>query len=185
MFDILAQAEAAKTVSWTLEIVKLALPAIFGFLAVWLGLLIWHLKKRGEPRYESLGYLSQKRLDGLLMAWSLLAYITEVENPKAVKLWKKNGGKTVHYLRPQQAKEYIAALSEMFYNGGYGLLLGRKVKELFYEYRGHLYGVLLKAKSGQGGSDRIELTDKLSKRMKEIYNELNAELRKELKKIEK
>ncbi len=46
--------------------------------------------------------------------------------------------------------------------------------------------MLLKAKSGEGDDERIELeNDELVKRMKEIYNELNAELRKELKKIEK
>lgn len=84
MFNVLAEIETAKAVNWQLEIVKLVLPAVFGFLGVWLGLWIWHLKKRGEPKYESIGYLNQKKLDGLIKAWSLLAYITEVENPKAV-----------------------------------------------------------------------------------------------------
>ncbi len=184
MFDILA--EAVQTTDWTLEIVKLILPAVFGFVGVLLGLWIWHHQKRSEPRYESLGYLNQKRLDSLMEAWSLLGYITDVENPKAVMLWEKNGGQTVYYLRPKQAREYMIALGALFYADGYGLLLGRRVKELFYEYRGHLYGVLFKAKSGQGGDERIELeNDELVKRMKEIYGELNAELRKELKNIEK
>jgi len=184
MFDILG--EATQTTDWGLEIVKLILPAVFGFLGVLLGLWIWHLKKRSEPRYESLGYLNQKRLDSLMKAWSLLAYITEVENPRAVMLWEKNGSQTVYYLQPKQAREYMIALSESFYTDGYGLLLGQRVKELFYEYRGHLYGVLLKAKSEQSGEERIEFeNDELVKRMKEIYNQINTELRKEMKKIEK
>ena len=154
MFHILAEAEA---VNWTLEKVRLILPAVFSLLAVLLGLFIWHRKKRSEPRYESIGYLNRKHLDGLMKAWSLLAYITDVENPKAVMLWEKNGSEMVYYLQPKKAREYIVKLAEMFYNDGYGLLLGRNVKELFYEYRGHLYGVLLKAKSQQGGDERIKM----------------------------
>ena len=182
MFDVLAQAEAANAVNWPLEIVKIIAPGLLVLLGLW----IWHKKKRSEPRYESLGYLNQKRLDGLLKAWSLLAYITEVENPKAVMLWERNGSETVYYLRPKQAHEYMVALGELFYADGYGLLLGRMVKELFYEYRGHLYGVLLKAKSQQGNDERIKLeNDELIKRMKEIYNEINAELQKERRETEK
>ncbi len=182
MLNMLAQAQTPEAVNWTLEISKMMAPA----LLVLLGLFVWHLKKRSEPRYESLGYLNQKRLDGLLNTWSLLQYITEVENPKAVMLWEKTGGETVYYLRPKQAREYIVALGETFYENGYGLLLGRGIKELLYEYRGHLYGVLLKSQSRQDGNDRIVLeNDELVKRMKEIYNELNTELRKELEKIEK
>jgi len=180
MFGVVA--EVAQGVNWWLEIAKLILPA----LAVCLSLWIWHLKKRSEPRYESLSYLNQKRLDGLLKAWSLLAYITEVENPKAVVLWEKNGKETVYYLRFNQAREYMIALSGMFYDGGYGLLLGREVKELFYEYRNYLYGVLLKAESKQEVGERVKLENQeMIKRMKEICDAINAELRKELKKIEK
>lgn len=186
MCNLLAAAGAVEAVNWPLEIVKMVLPAIFGFLGIWLGLWIWHFQKRNEPRYASLGYLNQKRLDGLMKAWSLLAYITEAENPKAVMLWEKNASGTTFYIRPEKAREYVDKLGELFYEGGYGLLLGREVKELLYEYRGQLYGVMLKNKSEHGDGERIKLqNDELIKRMKEIYNELNAELRKELGKIEK
>ncbi|MGD2093708.1 MAG: CRISPR-associated protein Csx28 [Phycisphaerales bacterium] len=186
MLHILAAAETAEAINWTLEIVKLVLPAVFSLLAVFLGLFIWHRQKRNEPRYESIGYLNRKRLDGLMKAWSLLAYITDVENPKAMMLWEKTGGETTYYLQPRQAREYVTKLAEMFYDDGYGLLLGKNFKELFYTYRNHVYGVLLKAKSQQGGDERIRLeNEKMVKSMKEIYQELNAELRKECEKIEK
>ncbi|MCK5269254.1 MAG: hypothetical protein KAJ46_00660 [Sedimentisphaerales bacterium] len=185
MFDLLAQTQTATATNWSLELLKLVLPAIFGFLAVWLGLWVWHRQKRSEPKYQSLGYLNQKRLDGLLKAWSLLAYMTDVENPKAVMLWEKTGRETVYYLRPEQAREYMIALAEMFYADGYGLLLGREIKNLFYEYRSQLYGVLLKAKSLSDGGNPIRLEkDELVGRLKEIYNELNEKLREELQKIE-
>jgi hypothetical protein len=45
MLDILGEAEAAKTVNWTLEIVKVVLPAVSSLVAVFLGLFIWHWKK--------------------------------------------------------------------------------------------------------------------------------------------
>jgi len=180
MFNILAQAQASEAVNWPLEILKLV---VYVFL-VYLGLFIWHLKKRSEPRYESLSYLNQKRLDGLLKAFSLLAYITDVENSKAVMQWEKNGSQTVCYLRPTQAREYIVALAELFYADGYGLLLGRNIKKLFYEYRGLLHKVLLAEKCLEQGDERIKLeNDDLIKRMKEIYDELNAELRGEMEKI--
>jgi hypothetical protein len=178
MHNLLAAAEAAQAVNWPLEIAKMVVPCVVVLLGLW----VWHRQKRTEPRY----YLNQKRLDGLMKTWSLLAYITEVENPKAVMLWEKNANGTIYYLRMENAREYIDKLSELFYEGGYGLLLGREVKELLYEYRGHLYGVLLKNKSEQGDSGRIKLqNDELVKRMKEIYSELNAELRKELEEIKK
>lgn len=181
MYNLLA-AEAVEIVNWPLEIAKMVAPGAIVLLGLW----VWHLQKRSEPRYESLGYLNQKKLDGLLKAWSLLAYITEVENPKAVMLWGKNASGTTYYIRPEQAREYVAALGKLFYEDGYGLLLGRSVKELLYEYRGHLYGVLLKAKDERGSDDRIKLeNEELVNRLKEIYNELNAELREELEKIEK
>jgi len=184
MLHLLAETEAS--VNWPLEILKMAAPALLVLLGLW----IWHLKKRSEPRYESLGYLNQKRLDGLLKAWSLLAYITEVENPKAVMLWEKDKNEAVYYIRKKQATEYMNALSAIFYDGGYGLLFSREVKDLFYEYRGHLYGVLLKDKTCAIGSgqenDRIKIEKtELVSRMREIYNKLNAQLREDLKKIEK
>jgi hypothetical protein len=181
MYNLLV-AEAAELVNWPLEIARILGPGVIVLLGLW----VWHLQKRSEPRYESLGYLNQKKLDGLLKAWSLLAYITEVENPKAVMLWEKNASGTTYYICPEQAREYKDALSEMFYEGGYGLLLGQEIKKLLYEYRNQLYGVMLKSEGGRISGDRVKLeNDELVKRLKEIYNELNAELRKELKKIEK
>ena len=184
MFDVFAQTGASGAVNWMLEIIKLVLPALFGFAAVLLGLGVWHRKRRNEPKYQSLEYLSRKRLDGLLKAWSLLAYMTDVENPKAVILWEKNGNETTYYLNPACAREYMAELSESFYSDGYGLLLDRNVKKLLYEYRGILYSVLLKNQSLQGSDDMIKLNnEKMIQRIKEIYNQLNSELRKEREKI--
>jgi hypothetical protein len=182
MFNLLAAAGAAEIVNWPLEILKMVAPAVLILLGLW----VWHRQKRSESRYESLGYLNQKRLEGLMKTWSLMAYITDVENPKAVMSWEKKGNQTVYYLRPEKVHEYMDKLTELFYEDGYGLFFGREVKKLLYEYRSNLYGVLLKDKSEQGGSERIKLqNDEFVRRMKEIYKELNAELREELKKIEK
>jgi len=177
MYNILATAES---VNWRLEIANMIVPAVL----VLLGLGVWHLKKRSEPRYESVSYLNKKRLDGLMKVWSLLAYITEVENHKAVMLWEKDAKTTTYYIRPEQAKEYMSVLAEIFYNDGYGLLLGNEIKKLLYEYRHILYGVLLRQKMEQGdGKIKLE-NQELVARMKLIYSELNAELRKKLAKIE-
>jgi hypothetical protein len=184
MFEILAAAEAAKETDWGLEILKLVLPAVFSFLAVLSGLWVWHLRKRSEPRYQSLEYFNRKSLESLLKAWSLLAYMTEVVNPKAIVVWEKKGDKNVYYVRPGCAREYIGALAEMFYDDGYGLLLGAEVKYLFYTYRNLLYGVLLKAGGLSDGDERIQLeNENMVNRMKEIYNKLNSLLREEVKKM--
>lgn len=178
MLSLLAETDAA--VNWTLEISKMVMPALLVLLALW----IWHLKKRSEPRYESIAYLNKKHLEALSKVWSLLAYITEVENPKSVMLWEKDNNETVYYINKKQASAYMDDLSEIFYEGGYGLLLDRGINKLLYEYRGHLYGVLLKDK-GEQENDRVRIENpELVNRMKEIYRELNSELRKELKKIE-
>lgn len=181
MFNLLAEVKTPEPVNWMLEILKMFAPAVLVLFGLW----VWHLKKRSEPKYESLGFLEQKRLEGLMKVWSLLAYITEVENPKAVMVWERGGGDTEYYLRPHQARGYIVALAEVFYENGYGLFLGRRIKDLLYEYRNQLYGVLLRAKSEQDGNERIKLENEdLIKCLKRIYTELNDELRKELKKIE-
>lgn len=179
MLSLIAETEAG--VNWLLEILKMVMPALLVLLGLW----IWHLKKRSEPRYESLAYLNQKHLDALSKVWSLMAYITEVENPKSVMLWEKDKNETVYYIKKRLASAYMDALSEIFYECGYGLLLERGIKELLYEYRGHLYGVLLKDK-GEQENDRVKIENpELVNRIKEIYHELNSELRKELKKIER
>lgn len=120
------------------------------------GLWIWHCKRRSEPRYQSINYLNQKRLDGLLRVWSLLGYLTEVENARSVLIWKRQGGQTRWYLRLRQAREYIEELSEVFYAEGHGLLVDSQVKERLYEYRGLVYGVMLKEDCGQDDRERVQ-----------------------------
>ena len=112
--------------------------------------------------------------------------MTDVENPKAVLVWEKIANEKVYALRLKQAREYMIQLSGVFYEHGCGILLEKKVKELCYEYRNLLYGVLLTTKNAQGADTTIRLKNQeLVSRMKDVYNELNTELRKELEKIEK
>ena len=182
MDSLLAAAGAGESVNWMLEIAKMAVPVI----AVLLGLWIWHLQKRSEPKYAARGCVYQKRLDALLKVWGLLAYITDVENPKSVMIWERQAAGDVFYIRPGQAREYMTELSRVFYADGCGLLLGQEIKRLCYEFRNHLYGVLLKAKKQKNGEEMIRIENpELVKTMKMIYSELNTELRKELGKIEK
>jgi hypothetical protein len=130
--------------------------------------------------------ITQKRVDALLAAWSLLAYLTDTENPNAVMVWEKDTRGTTFYLRPAQARGFMLSLSGLFYGSGYGLLLDGKMKELLYDYRGQIYGVLKKADCLQSGDEPIQLDNmKLAARLKEIYADLNERLRKELAKIEK
>ena len=172
----------AEAICWPLEIAKIIAPVVLVLLGLW----VWHYQKRREPHYQSLAYITQKRVDGLLAAWSLLAYMTETENPNAVVIWKKNAKETIYYLRPAQARDYMASLSSLFYGSGYGLLLDGDIKELLYEYRSQIYGVLLKADCLKCGDEPIKLENvHLVNQVKELYAELNAQLRKELAKIEK
>lgn len=163
--------------------VKLFIPPLLTGVVMLLGLWIWHCKRRSEPRYQSINYLNQKRLDGLLRVWSLLGYLTEVENPRAVLIWEKQGGQTTWFLRPQQAREYIEVLSDVFY--AEGLLLDGEIKERLFEYRGLVYGVMLKEDCGQDDRECVELkNDQLVNRLKRLYIELNQELREALKMVE-
>ncbi len=185
---LLVEAGAAAPIQWGLEIAKMVVPAFLSAALVLLGLWVWHLQKRSELKYKSLGTLEveAKRLESLMKTWSLLAYLTEVENPKSVLRWEKQGDKTLYYVRPVQARAYMEELNRIFYECGCGLLLGPKVKELCYEYRGHLYGVLLRHRKTEAGDEKILLENpELVKRLKEIYDKLNRELKSELKKIEK
>lgn len=172
----------AAAVCWPLEIVRMAAPAVLVLLGLW----AWHYQKRREPQYQSLAYITQKRMDGLLAAWSLLAYITETENPNAVMVWEKEAKETTYYLRPAQARDFMAALSSLFYGSGYGLLLDGEIKELLYEYRSQIYGVLLKADCLKCGEEPVKLkNEQLIARVRQIYARLNEQLRQELAKIEK
>jgi hypothetical protein len=179
MFEILAEAQS-QAVNWLLESAKLILPAFI------VGVIVWHHQKRYQAVYESKSYLNQKRLDALMKAWSLLAYITEKDNPKAVLQADTNSAGTREiYIRREQAREYMIGLSEMFYESGYGLFLESNIKKLFYEYRGLLYGVLLKEKGKHAADEPIKIEqEQMVVRIKEIYDELNAELRKKREKME-
>lgn len=172
-------ADSVQSVNWTLEILKMVAPGLWVLLGLW----VWHRQKHSEPRYDSFKYLAQKQLDSLMKAWTLLAYMTPVENPRAVLVWKDDGNKT-YYIRPKQAEDYISQLSEVFYGCGCGLLLESKVKDLCYKYRNHLYGVLLKEKGKPAREEGILIEKiELVRSLEGIYTELNTELREELKKI--
>lgn len=180
MLNVLA--ETAQEIYWPIEIVRILGPGVVVLLGLW----GWHHQKRSEPKYVSVLLLKQKRLESLLKAWGLLAYLSEVENPKAVLVWEDQGGDRRYFIRRKQADEFMAELSRMFYEGGCGLLLGKEVKRLFYEYRGHLHRVLLKSKSSGQDEELIRLENSgLAENLRLIYTEVNGELRKELEKMEK
>ena len=160
------------------EALKLLMSFLGTFLALLAGYGIWHLKKRSEPRYQTGLYLNSKKMDALMKVWSLLAYITDTENPLSAVVWEKNGQEKSYYFVPCNGIEYIDKLAEIFYGSGSGLLLSDEVKDLLYEYRGIVYGFLLKEKDK---SEKVQITnEKMTARMQQIYKDLNSALRVEL-----
>ncbi|KGE88583.1 MAG: CRISPR-associated protein Csx28 [Phaeodactylibacter xiamenensis] len=124
--------------------------------------------------------------------WPLLAYFSLWENDKSV--FVKRGDHW--YFRQEQGREYILALSENFFNKGYGVFMPGPAKENLYHFRGMIYKLLQDSKSNGNDNNEVLLKNQSmvqkkdkqaapnKKSVEQLKDEINASLRNMLQKSE-
>lgn len=121
-----------------------------------------------------------RMLNSLQACWGLLAYMTDTENEKNILRFTLNKNKSkTFFLNISNAKAFMKALPEYFYDSGLGLYLPKPIRELLFEYRSILFGVLLS--ESKNTDEQIVLNNEtMVKRMTDIHKELIHLLRQEL-----
>ena len=120
------------------ELVGMLIPvglAVWGFVRAFRA---WERQKKREidllldrQRYE-------QKLQACLGVWSLLAYLSGLENEKTVFV-RRDGS---WYFRRDQGRDFLANLPEIFYTAGHGVFMPKEVRNGLYEFRGIVYKML-------------------------------------------
>lgn len=120
-----------------------------------------------------------RTLNALQQCWTLLAYMSEVENDKSILIYQQPKGskERTYYLRRQQADSFMKLLPDLFYTQGHGLYLPREVRPLLYQYRAQLYGILLREKNDTQQSIKLDNAEMI-KSMLDTHQQLVVILRK-------
>ncbi len=166
-------------INWDLTIKAL------GVLATLLVAVLLYFFTKRNMRNETIERISRFRNEKLMEAgmafWALLAYITPTENNHSIIVWTQKKGRTEkeYFFQPFLAGEFIRKLNEVNYEKGFGLFLSKSTRDLFYEYRNIVYGILLAEKNNT--NEKILLSnDEMVKKMFDLYCKMVVELRKEV-----
>ena len=163
-----------------IEFVKVIAPPIATLLSAFIVVYYTYkfaLKKLKQETYEAIqkGKYEQM-IKANQRAWSLLRFTTDKENPNSVYSFEQNDHAKSFYFRKHNAELYLNEYANILLNEGYGLFLSKKVVALLAEFRGILFGFLLKEHNND--SDKILISNQeMISRMKAIHQELCMEIR--------
>ncbi len=162
-----------------IEVIRIVTPLIGVTFGAWLAYR--YAVKRLHK--ESIAGIERKKYEAILAAhqsmYKLLKYTTNSENPASILVWEKakeGNVPTVYFFRKDCITAFLNALPEEFYEKGSGLFLSQDVAELFFEYRGIVYGMLLATQSRKENRIKIEKPE-TAERMITIHNELSRKIR--------
>ena len=130
----------------------------------------------------------RRQADALEHTWTLLQYLTLTENNDNILTWEEEKTKPPqksYYLNVSNAEKFIfEILPDVFYQKNAGLYLTREHKELLFQYRNLIYGILLKEKNRGGMPEKIQIEQERTwKTMQDCYHKLNNILREDIKQI--
>lgn len=182
---------SAQCIDWS-KIAASSAQGVFTLIGIVIAaLLTYRFALRQKYKEALLGFeqlVFDKKLKALKDCWALLAYITTVENPKSVLRWeKKSNGDISWFARTENANNFLKELPKVFYGEGHGVYLSKNIKELLFEYRGILCGLLLNSQKQEITGDTKEFyikNNKMIKRMQEIYDDLNKLIKAESLNVE-
>jgi hypothetical protein len=139
---------------------------------------IRQMKKETHIQIEREKY--KRTMDALQDCWKLLAFMTTTENEKSILTWQQNPDQTkTYFLNKANAQGFIDGLASFFYGTGLGLYLPQNIRPLLFEYRGVLYGFLLKESNNPSPKIVVNNPEMITK-MTSIYDDLVKKLREEL-----
>lgn len=102
----------------------------------------WHKQKQHEINYslETAKYMAM--LESARAAWSLLAYLTEKENGKCLLSYKGTKESPEVYFNLERGKEFLQAVSEVFYYHGHGIFLTSEIKAEIFHVRTNVFKII-------------------------------------------
>ncbi len=161
------------------EILKTLIPVAGAVVVAYLTYL-FAVKKLKKVSREN---IERKKYEAILHAhkkiYSLLAYTTDTENAKSILVWeaeKNDRANKTYYFRKRNALEFIDKLRREFYDCGNGLFLSSEVNKLIFEYRGLVYGFLLKEDKNTEECIKMD-NPEMAKRMITINQEMITAIR--------
>lgn len=136
-------------------------------------------------RYESQEQVEKDKYNRYLEAsrqtWMLMAYMTDKENEKTIFTYirDRKTKEDTHYFTVANGKQYLKEYANLVHNNGHGLFLTQQTFALLAEYRHFVFGILLSEKENSPEKIVVNNLEGI-KRMRQINEELSAELRNNL-----
>ena len=174
-------------------------------VAVWLAYRygLRHMRRQTEIQLQQ--DLRKRQADALQVAWSLLQYLSVVENGKNLLRYRQapKAADAAEAAQSNSARQYFIhlpnahafvfdSLPAAFYTSGAGLHWPTGVKEMLFECRNIVYGVLLKEKATLGLDSQAAIAaeptrpitnPQVPERIEALCQQLNEMLRKEINAI--
>lgn len=144
----MAQDTITQQVSWTdewtvyLSAGSLLATIIIAFIVQRWTFKYWHKQKRHEINYGLEAAKYSAMLEAAKSAWSLLAYVTEKENGKNFLSYKGTKEKPEIYFSIERGKQFLSAISEVFYDNGHGIFLTSEIKNEIFHLRNNVYKII-------------------------------------------
>jgi hypothetical protein len=159
------------------ELPKSLISFALSFFGAWLAFGFGMRKFRKETNVLLMRKKYDRVLDAHEAIWALLVFTTDVENHQSILAFTRDKQQVdTWYFRPKNAQKWLEKLPVIFYENSSGLYLNQSVKNLLFEYRNHIFGLLLKHKADT--NEQIEITNpELLTRLKAIHQELAAKLK--------
>lgn len=169
------------TTPFILDVLKIVAPIV----AVWIAYLYAVKKLKAENRQS----IERKKYEAILRAhercWSLIAYLTEVENANSIFVWVRENKVDTYYFRPDCFRAFFEALNTVYYEEGNGLYLSKEVFDHLFYCRNVLYGIALKTKTDEKVKiENNEMVKAFFKRTEEMRSDIRNAIQLETRKLE-
>lgn len=131
----------------------------------------WLRQKSKEIEYTG-------KLAAYRAAWSLLAFMSEKENPRTVFVKRGTSDNPQYLLRRKQADDFLAELPKVFFEQGHGILMSKEAKEGLFHFRSLVFRILdAERLSSESQGDIVIKNEHIAREVANIREALTLELR--------
>lgn len=111
--------------------------------------------------------------------WALMAYMSEMGNPKTVFVARGDAQHKTWHLRQPHAIDYLKQVEEVFFTHGHGISMPKDVGDDVYEFLLRVYRLLeSNRREGDANSELIAVKNQeVIEKVVELRDRLNARLR--------
>lgn len=131
----------------------------------------WLRQKSKEIEYTG-------KLAAYRAAWSLLAFMSEKENPKTVFVKRGTSDSPQYLLRRKQADDFLVELQKVFFEQGHGILMSKEAKEELFRFRSLVFRIQDAERSApESQGDIVVKNEHIAAEVARIRETLASELR--------